>query len=111
MKILICGGRDFSDRDWMQTVIAFTVPSCIITGMAKGADRLAYDLAKELNIPVECYPADWDTYGKSAGYRRNEQMLKEGRPNKVIAFPGGRGTAHMIKIAKEAGIRTVVLTK
>ena len=50
------------------------------------------------------YPADWDTHGRGAGPIRNKQMLEEGKPDLVIAFPGGKGTANMIGQAKEAGI-------
>jgi len=49
-------------------------------------------------------PAEWDKFGRRAGPLRNEQMLREGKPDVVVAFPGGRGTAHMVRIAKEAGI-------
>jgi hypothetical protein len=50
------------------------------------------------------FPANWKQYGKSAGYRRNTQMLEEGKPDIVIAFPGGRGTEMMCEIAETAGI-------
>jgi UDP-N-acetylmuramoylalanine-D-glutamate ligase len=53
---------------------------------------------------LEVYPADWKLHGKSAGHIRNQQMLDESKPDIVIAFPGGRGTANMIKRAKKAGV-------
>lgn len=53
------------------------------------------------------FKADWNKYGKSAGPMRNIQMLKEGKPDVVVAFQGGKGTAHMVKIAKEAGVKVI----
>lgn len=53
------------------------------------------------------FPADWDKYGKRAGYLRNVQMLDEGKPDLVVAFPGGKGTAMMVKLAKERGVRVI----
>lgn len=58
-------------------------------------------------IRVEEYPADWARFGKSAGYLRNKQMLEEGKPDLVVAFPGGRGTANMIAIAMKAGVKVI----
>jgi hypothetical protein len=57
-------------------------------------------------VPVEEYKADWDTYGKSAGPIRNQKMLDTGI-DYVIAFPGGRGTEHMKKIARKAGVTVI----
>jgi excisionase family DNA binding protein len=51
------------------------------------------------------YPAQWEVYGKSAGPRRNEHMLREGKPDGFVAFPGGVGTAHLVRIAKAAGVK------
>jgi len=76
----------------------------IITGMASGADSIGWDWATANWCKVHEYPADWKQHGKSAGYIRNKQMLEEGEPDIVIAFPGGKGTAMMIKLAKDAGI-------
>ena len=53
------------------------------------------------------FAADWATNGKAAGPIRNRKMLTEGRPDLVVAFPGGRGTADMIAQSKAAGVRVV----
>lgn len=82
----------------------------VIHGGARGADSVAGKVAEELGIPTRVYPAQWGRYGKSAGMRRNRQMLDEGRPGLVVAFYDGRrtrGTSNMIRIAKEAGVPTV----
>lgn len=55
----------------------------------------------------EEYPADWKRYGMAAGPIRNRRMLKEGKPDIVIAFAGGRGTADMVRQAKAAGVPVV----
>lgn len=79
----------------------------IIEGGALGADRAAFDWAVCSFAQSEQYEANWDKYGKSAGPRRNKQMLDEGKPDLVVAFPGGRGTAHMVQLAKEHGVPVI----
>ena len=58
---------------------------------------------------INVYHADWTKYNKAAGPIRNKLMLEAGKPDLVIAFPGGNGTINMIKQAKEAGIRIEVV--
>jgi hypothetical protein len=72
--------------------------------MARGADSLAVRYAEQYKCPVEKFPALWDVHGRAAGPIRNQLMLDEGKPDLVLAFPGGRGTAHMIDIAEKAGV-------
>ena len=79
-------------------------PDVIIHGDAAGADRVAGQVAAKLGLEVWKFPANWARYGKSAGPRRNYQMIQEGRPTLVLAFPGGAGTANMIKQASKAGL-------
>lgn len=109
-KVLVCGGRDFDDFEQLNTVLKGILNDrwgeglTIIHGGARGADRMAGSWAEYHGLEVEVYPADWNRYGKSAGYIRNAQMLEEGEPDLVVAFEGGRGTAMMIKLAKDAGV-------
>lgn len=79
----------------------------IISGEATGADCIGMDFAIVNWTGYEGYPADWKKYGKKAGYIRNKQMLDEGKPDLVIAFPGGKGTAMMVEIAKKAGVEVL----
>lgn len=79
-------------------------PSLVIHGGARGADTHAGWAATAVDIPVAVYPADWATHGRRAGPIRNAQMLAEGRPDAVLAFPGGRGTADMVRQARAAGV-------
>lgn len=76
----------------------------IISGGAKGADTLAIKWAIENDCEYKVFNADWRSFGRAAGPIRNKQMLVQGNPDLVIAFPGGKGTAHMIMISKEANV-------
>jgi hypothetical protein len=109
MRVLVCGGRDFDDYKYLSTVLTaiqathdlFTV---LIHGDAKGADAHADAYARLHLIPVLRFPADWKRLGTAAGPARNAKMLRDGKPDMVIAFKGGRGTANMVKQATEAGV-------
>lgn len=107
MKVIVCGGRNFSDKDYFNKVMSLLHEQLTITeiieGGAKGADRLAFQWATENDIKVSEFPADWEKFGKSAGFVRNRLMLEQ-ETDCVIAFPGGKGTQNMIKLALEAGI-------
>lgn len=111
MRILICGGRDYDDTEKMYAFLDEINKSLqidtIIEGDARGADRIAGYWARKNKIDNLKFPADWDTHGKAAGFIRNKQMLEEGNPDLVIAFPGGNGTKNMIKIAREAGVKVI----
>lgn len=107
MRVLVCGGRDFKDKDLMEDVLKGFDISCIIEGEAGGADTLAREYAKGQGIHVLPFPAQWDLYGKPAGPIRNAEMLRVGQPDLIVAFPGGSGTANMIKQAKKAGVKVI----
>ena len=118
MKVLVCGGRDFKDRDFVwHTLDHVCNPNgeqlppndiLIIHGHCKtGVDRLADNWAIINWVPTQRCPADWERYGKSAGPIRNQRMLDCANPDIVVAFPGGRGTADMVGRAWKAGIRVV----
>ena len=103
---LVCGGRTFSDRDYMFSALdelrVLCQPIKLIHGAARGADRMADAWAASRGVPALAMPAQWDRYGRRAGSLRNEQMLLE-QPDLVIAFTGGVGTAHMVRIARRDG--------
>lgn len=113
-KVLVCGGRDYSDRRHIYEVLdlahATNPIAWIIAGGANGADALASDWARKEQVKFQIFNADWETLGRKAGPIRNQKMLDEGKPELVIAFPGGRGTADMIRRAKAAGIRIEEIT-
>src|ERR1700679_1966392 len=109
MRLLVCGGRDYSDlarvEAELDAIHAVTPITLLIHGAAFGADTLAWQWAKCHSVPVMAVPADWFNHGKSAGPKRNAKMLAEGRPNLVLAFPGGRGTEDMVSKAERAGAK------
>jgi hypothetical protein len=106
---LFCGSRDWSDRESIRAEVkALTPGSIVIEGGARGADRIAREEARSLGIHVATVSALWRSFGRSAGPRRNEAMLRL-RPDVVHAYPlGGPGTAHMIDAAERAGVEVVV---
>jgi hypothetical protein len=121
-RILVCGGRRYGITmtddgylvpnrlqvktliDYLDNILSEFSDILIIHGEAKGADSLAKDWAKSRNIEQIGFPAQWDKYGKAAGFFRNTEMLKVGKPDIVVAFPGGTGTAMMCKIAEAEGV-------
>ena len=106
MKILVCGGRAFEDWRLLYAILSDydNEDISLISGGCSGADALAAQYAREHNIPLQEFLADWEAYGLAAGPIRNQEMLDEGRPDLVIALPGGRGTADMVRRAKRAGV-------
>jgi hypothetical protein len=121
MRLLVCGSRTWTDRPRLWQVLDRLVTAhgdgqgVLIEGDARGADRLAGQLARERGWRLERYPADWTRQGKAAGLRRNTRMLQQGRPDLVVAFTVGplaasRGTADMVRRAQEAGVPVQVIT-
>ena len=110
-KIIIAGGRDFMDYNLLKEKTdkilqekKVTHKIVIISGCARGADTLGLRYASENAFDVEEYPADWDKYGKKAGYVRNVEMAENA--DALIAFWDGKskGTKHMIDIATERNL-------
>lgn len=110
MKTIIAGSRDCTDKQELLTALANCKwkPTTVISGTARGADRLGEIWANEFNIPCELFPAEWDRYGKSAGYRRNEQMADNAEALIALWDGTSKGTKHMIDIAKHKGLRVYV---
>lgn len=109
-RLLVCGGRDFKDMKVIDAVLSELVRKhrvdFIIHGGASGADTTAGAWAAIHGYPVAVVPAHWHHYGRSAGHRRNEWMLRLS-PTIVVAFPGGVGTASMVRYAREANIAII----
>lgn len=105
MKLVIAGGRDFvgtaADMQKLCDICDRYAITEIVSGTARGADRFGEEFANMAELPVKRFPAEWDKYGKSAGYKRNEQMAIYA--DYVYCFPGGKGTQHMINIAIKHG--------
>jgi hypothetical protein len=123
MRILVCGGRNYNDWEKVRNTLEklavkhskFYKPDenwlpsdfVIITGGATGADDLGASWAMVNWTGYVEFKADWEKHGKAAGPIRNQAMIDEGKPDIVVAFPGSRGTADMVRRAKAAGIEVM----
>lgn len=101
----VTGGRDFTDIERVRSALSSLEPrpTLLIHGAAQGADSLAAQVAAEMGILIEAHPADWDKHRRAAGPIRNAEMVAR-RPDLLLAFPGGKGTANMTRQAIAAGI-------
>jgi hypothetical protein len=117
-RILVCGSRHWKDRDTIREALMICEDKfgdfILIHGNCPdSADTMAGEVALKLEMPVLAVPARWTRYGNPAGPIRNEWMLRAGRPDLVIAFHSdikkSKGTAHMVRIAREAGVPVVVV--
>ena len=118
-KIIIAGSRTFFDYDLLKKECNNFIQHCvdnldnpyfeIISGNARGADKHGEKYAKEYNYSCSVKPANWNKYGKRAGYLRNADMAQEA--DALIAFWDGksRGTNHMIELAKQANLNVKVI--
>jgi predicted Rossmann-fold nucleotide-binding protein len=106
-RVLVCGGRNYADRETVYAELAKLDPDVVIEGGALGADKLAFDWARLNGRGSVTHEADWAKLGAKAGPIRNAEMLRLSEPDMVLAFPGGRGTADMVRRAEKAGIRVV----
>jgi hypothetical protein len=108
MRVLVCGGRSFDDLPLLDRTLdelhAERPITAVIHGAAAGADTMAHFWAGAAAVPIDVYVAQWKKHGRAAGPIRNQRMLDEGKPDLVVAFPGGGGTADMIRRAERAGV-------
>jgi hypothetical protein len=107
MRVLVCGGRDFDDIALVYECLTELRPSVVIHGgCPTGADFFADSWARA-NAEISVFYADWTRHGKAAGPLRNQRMIDEGKPDAVLAFDGGRGTADMVRRARAAGLQII----
>ena len=126
MRVIIAGGRDFDNFNLLEkeTIKIFKELKSenlfhnrdditIVSGTANGADKLGERFANKYHLKVQRFPADWNSFGKSAGYKRNQQMSSYAKEDSgvLIAFHDGqsKGTKHMIDIATKDGLRIWVI--
>jgi predicted Rossmann fold nucleotide-binding protein DprA/Smf involved in DNA uptake len=109
MKIAIVGSRGYYNLDkvcdYVESLPADTV---VVSGGAQGVDLAAEMAAKRCGLKTEIYPAQWNKYGRAAGYLRNKDIVAAA--DKVVAFHDGvsKGTQHTINIAREMGKPLVI---
>lgn len=113
--VICCGGRDYQDRDRVfaaldkahakRPITLLVHGACMDpkTHKLAGADRWADEWAREHGVEPELHPASWEMWGKAAGPMRNKQMAEAGA-HVCIAFPGGAGTANMVRNARARDI-------
>lgn len=133
MRLLVCGGRGYGEipngcpsdqvsayrlaagraifilRETLDHLHADRRFTDLINGAAKGADRHALQWALRKGLTINSFCPDWKKLGKAAGPIRNQQMIDIGKPDLVVAFPGGAGTADMVQRAKAANIEVMEL--
>ncbi len=109
MKTIICGGRDYrftpEDKLWLDDLAVSLPITEVVQGGASGADYEAKIWAIRSKIKTAEFRADWKAHGKAAGPIRNAEMARYGEV--LIAFPGGCGTADMIRQAESRGLRVI----
>lgn len=114
MRVLVCGGRDYQNSLIMSRALSnvrfMRGMDVLIEGGAEGADAYCRFWATRNRVPVLTFDADWKVHGRAAGPIRNRRMLEEGKPDLVIAFPGGKGTASMVRLANGAGVEVIRVT-
>ncbi len=109
-RIVIAGGREFTDFNYMVQALDHVLSAkkltheiVIVSGKARGADQMGERYAKLRGYAIDDHPANWDLWGKSAGYRRNEEMARNSEA--TVAFWDGvsKGTKHMIDLTEKVG--------
>lgn len=111
MKLIIAGSRVLTQAKYVDLIddlikIFDLKPTEIVSGCAKGIDSLGEIWALENSIPIKKFPANWDTFGKLAGPRRNQQMADYADALLVIFIPGSRGSLDMLARAKINNLKT-----
>ncbi|PZV36483.1 DUF2493 domain-containing protein [Mesorhizobium kowhaii] len=113
MKVLVCGGRDFTDHAFVHAELdrlhAQHHFEVVIEGDARGVDRIAGEWARARGVELMVFPADWKGEGRHAALIRNERMLRDGKPDLVVGFPGGGGTWYTCSLAEKLGVTVIRL--
>ncbi len=129
MRFLVTGGRDFDNFHLVRfALLQMPETATLVHGACSGADSLCAEFWGNLNRKCEAHPADWSNcapncptfpshrgvnsrgqeFCRTAGKRRNQEMLESGG-ELLVAFPGGGGTADMVRRATKAGIKILDL--
>lgn len=115
LRVVVTGGRDYADVAFvfsqLDLIHARTPIEALATGGATGADSMALSWANDRQVPLHTFKPDWAEYGRSAGPRRNREMLDEFKPDLVLAFPGGRGTEDCVSAAKRRKIHVMLVKR
>lgn len=110
IKIIVAGSREFNNSNLLKNELHKFIKELeankveIVSGTAKGADKLGEQYAAHFNQDVKRFPANWDKYGRSAGYIRNSEMAKYADACIVFWDGKSKGTKHMIDLAEKEGL-------
>jgi hypothetical protein len=113
--VVITGGRDFKDRQFVWDSMDFHAVLLgiaeVVNGRApRGVDQFVHEWCEYRGVPERPYPADWDTHGEAAGPIRNQEMIDlEPEIERCLVFPGGTGTTDMARRCRKAGIERVFI--
>ena len=112
MRVLVCGGRDGQDIDYVENTLNRLLATRgpwerLIHGDARGVDRMAGKWARDHHVLEWDFLPEWHRVEAEDGLSRNQRMIETGAPDLVIAFPGGAGTENMVELAKAANIEVV----
>ena len=110
MRTIIAGSRNITDINELISAINKIdwKISTIISGTARGVDRLGEFYADLNDVPVERYPAKWDIYGKMAGHIRNIEMANKAEALIALWDGKSKGTKQMVDVAKKLNLKVFV---
>lgn len=110
MKTIIAGSRDITDPKILEMALIFSKMDIteVVCGGARGVDELGRLWAINYDIPITMFPAEWDKYGKSAGYRRNRDMAVYADALIAVWDGSSKGTKNMIDVARNKGLSVYV---
>lgn len=115
MRVIVAGSRTITSYDLVRAVVDQSGflhvegPHEVLSGHARGVDQLAERYAREYNYTLRIIPAQWERYGRQAGFIRNEEMADNADALVAIWDGKSRGTKHMIDTAKRKGLKVFVL--
>ena len=113
--VLVCGGRYYDNAVAVHGALAnidrVHGVNRIVTGGCGGADALGEEWAEMHDVSVSTYIPNWVRHGKAAGPLRNQEMLEKEKPDLIIAFPGGKGTADMVRRGRKAGVEVLEINE
>jgi hypothetical protein len=113
-RVIIAGSRTFADYELLCKKCDIYLSSLsdieIVSGAANGADRLGEKYARSKGYPIKQFFANWEEYGKSAGYRRNEEMAKYAHALIIFWDRESRGSKHMIDLAKKYNLAIKIVS-
>jgi hypothetical protein len=113
MNVIVCGGRGYFDQakvdDVLDTLHWRQPIKAILQGGATGADKLGREWADRKNVKVCTFIAGKKSSGQASWSRGNQRMIDEGKPDLIVAFPGVKRTADMIRRARRSSVTVLLI--